>query len=205
VTLSLSLKELERAVEAGLSWLSNLQRQSGEYDESGEDLAGYYKSPLLFAECGQVTQGGRCLAFIREKFSIEGTELRSGEHKTSLVRMERNLANYMDGWVALGAWIFGDFKLAERLAIRLKRAQSEFHGGIETGPTEWAIRKRYDLATVASSGRAFLRIGHRDAAIAAGNFLCDALEHQEDMSAGLNLSFDSEWNCLETDDASERK
>jgi hypothetical protein len=204
MTSALSLNVLEQAVDSGLCWLSRLQQESGEYRECGHDLAGYYKSPLLFAECGQITLGARCLSFIRRHFLAENGELRFGDRKTSLIRMERNLANYMDGWVALGAWIFGDYELAERLAKRLMSAQSGKNGGVETGPTQWAIRERYDLATAASCGRAFLRAGHRDAALAAGEFLCSALEHQEDISAGLNLSFDSSWNRLKAEDPSER-
>jgi len=118
--------------------------------------------------------------------------------------MERNLANYMDGWVAIGSWLLCDYGFADRVAQRLGSQQDEATGGILTGPRKWAGRRRYDLATAASCGRAFLLTGRREAALRAAGFLVGALEHQTDRATGLDLCFDSKWNPLDAPDPSER-
>jgi hypothetical protein len=118
--------------------------------------------------------------------------------------MAQNLANYMDGWVAIGAWLQQDFDLGERVCSRLTQAQSERHGGILTGPAQWSGPPRYDLATAASCGRALLVCGRRDAAHAAGDFLADALTHQRDRARRLDLVFDVHWQALDPPEANAR-
>lgn len=90
------------SVDRGANWLGSLQKQDGEFHGCGSDLAGYYKALLMFAICGRMGAGGRCLSYVKEKFSSHSGELSSGTQKTSLTRMQRNLAHYMDGWVAIG-------------------------------------------------------------------------------------------------------
>jgi hypothetical protein len=118
--------------------------------------------------------------------------------------MEANLANYMDGWIAIGAWLLWDYELAEEVCRRLEAQQTPKHGGILTGPIKWAGRARYDLSTAASCGRAFLFTGHRAAATAAADFIVAALSHQSNPSRWLDLCFDEEWNRLEAPDPSEQ-
>lgn len=196
-------QRLNVAVARGVAWLVSRQLPDGEFEGCGKDLAGYYKSLLAFEICGRLDAGGRCLSYVRDNFVHEDGTLSSGLEKTSLTRMQRNLANYMDGWVAIGAWQLGDLQLAERIVTQLVHHQCESHGGIETGPARWALRQRYDLATAASCGRAFLMTGHRSPALDAAEFLAKALEHQRDPEHGLDLCFDAEWHPLDAEDPSE--
>src|SRR5207249_1134245 len=78
------------------------------------------------------------------------------------------------------------------------------HGGVLTGPERWAGQPRYDLATAASSGRAFLLAGYRDAALATAEFINGALQHQRDPSTGLDLSFGGHWEVIAPSDGSDR-
>jgi hypothetical protein len=192
------------SAERGIWWLRSRQRPSGEFAGCADDLAGYYQAILAFGAAGRSIPAGRCCRYVTEHFLTSTGELASGDRKTGVVRLEHNLANYMNGWVAVGAWSQDAFELAERVVRRLEGAQSARHGGVLTGPANWSGRPRYDLATTASCGRAFLITGHRDAAMAAGRFLTEALLKQRDPERWLDLSFEDRWTPVDAVDPAER-
>jgi hypothetical protein len=195
---------LRRSVELGIGWVEAQVQPDGSFVGSEHDLAGYYKSILALAVCGRLESAARSRRFLRTHLRGPDGELSSGGAKTGIERMARNLANYMDGWVVIGAWMLEDFEFADEVARRLVEAQNESHGGILTGPERWAGLPRYDLATAASCGRAFLFCGRRDAACAAGEFLVEALDHQVAPDQRLDLVFDAGWRVVDTPDQSER-
>jgi hypothetical protein len=199
------VSQLRGSVERGIAWVEGQAAEDGSFRGAKQELSAYYKSLLAFATCGRIEAGARSLVQLHAGLLGPGAELFSdgGTAKTSITRMGRNLANYMDGWVALGAWLLHDFGLAEQICQRLGRDQSNVQGGILTGPQRWSGRPRYDLATAASCGRAFLVVGHRDRALRVGAFLIGALEHQHEFETGLDLSFDENFNPVKTPDPSE--
>lgn len=195
---------LRTAVKRGVDWLESQQQPDGSLTGSEDDLAGYYKTLLAFAVCGRLEAAARCRTRLRTHLLGADGELSSGAEKTGIARMARNLANYMDGWVAIGAWLLEDFELADILARHLAETQSAAHGGVLTGPERWAGTARYDLATAASCGRAFLICGMREQAQAAGEFLVEALNHQATPQDGLDLAFNASWERLDAPDTDER-
>ncbi len=184
--------------------MSAALRDDGGFEHSSFDLASYYKSLALFAVAGLWDQGARCLKFIRENLVNEKNQLCHDGRKTELARMQRNLANCMDGWIAIGSWMLGDYRFSEMICRNLAMQQNSLTGGVKTGPEVYSARERYDLATAASCGRAFLLTGNRGASLKAAEFMCEALERQSDLLTGLDLSFDRNWRCLRQDDISER-
>jgi len=197
--------QLRESVKRGIAWVEGQAAEDGSFRGARQELSAYYKSLLAFATCGRIEAGMRSLSHVHGCLVGPGGELSSegGTAKTSITRMGRNLANYMDGWVALGAWFLHDWELAERICQRLGQDQSDVHGGILTGPQRWSGPPRYDLATAASCGRAFLIVGHRDRALQAGAFLLGALDHQHEFETGLDLSFDENFKPVATPDPSE--
>jgi len=184
--------------DRGIRWLEGRALPDGSFGGAALELSAYYKSLLAFALCGRIEAGTRSLGYLRAHLVGADGALSSegGTKKTANDRMAANLANYMDGWVAIGAWQMGDYELADRICVRLHGDQSDTHGGILTGPERWSGPPRYDLATTASCGRAFLIAGHRDQAVRAGEFLVQALSRQHDPSTGLDVSFDDQWRPL---------
>jgi hypothetical protein len=130
------------SAERGIWWLRSRQRRDGEFAGCADDLAGYYKAILAFSATGRSIPAGRCCRYVTEHFLTSTGELASGDRKTGVVRFERNLANYMNGWVAAGAWSLEAFELAERVVCGLERAQSTRHGGVLTGPAKWSAQIR---------------------------------------------------------------
>jgi hypothetical protein len=196
-------KRCAKAVASGTDWLVEQYDSDGAVSGFADDVAAYYKTLLTFAVCGRIADGQRILRHVRSRLVTAEGDLGVGDTKTTLARMQRNLANYMDGWIVIGAWLHGDYALAECISAQLQRFQSEMHGGVQTGPLKWAVRARYDLATAASCGRAFLLTGHRSAAIAAADFLVEALKHQSQRGV-LLLSYDDQWTPVPPEDDSER-
>ena len=195
---------LQLSVKQGVDWLTRWQKPNGEFKGCGKELAGYYKALYMFAVCGRLESGIRCLRYVKENLQNNKGELCSGQSKTSFPRLQRNLANYMDGWVAIGSWLLGDYGFANRLSLVLKSQQNNSHGGVATGPKKWSGRPRYDIATAASCGRAFFITGQHNAASAAADFLVEALKHQSDLKQGMDLCFDEKWMRLDAPDPSER-
>lgn len=198
------LRELKSATKRGANWVAQRQEQNGEFRSCAKELAAYYKALLLFAFCGLHSPGIRCLNYVKQNLLNNEDELCSGTLKTSFLRMQRNLANYMDGWVAIGSWFLGDYEFANRISLLLRNQQNAVHGGVLTGPEKWAGKPRYDLATTASCGRAFFFTGHHDAALKAADFLKEALKHQSDLKLGLDLSFDDHWRRVDAQGPQER-
>lgn len=190
-------------IQRGSDWLVRRQKPDGGFRYAGNELGAYYKSLLLFAGGGWLEPAVVCLRYIKKDLQNKNGELCSGSSKTGFPRMQRNLANYMDGWVAIGAWLLGDYEFADLICLRLTEQQCESHGGVSTGLAKWSGRLRYDLATAASCGRSFLITGHRDAAFASADFLAEALRHQRDLTRGLHLSFDFQWNRIASPTPSE--
>lgn len=200
-----AIDAMQAVVATGIGWLERQLDSSGRFIKAERELSAYYKSLLAFAVCGRIEAGAKSLRRVREDLNDNGAlASNGGKSKSAIVRMARNLANYMDGWVAIGAWLLGDYGLAEAICTRLERDQNPRHGGILTGPANWSGAERYDLSTAASCGRAFLIAGHRGSAVAAGDFLISALSHQHDSSTGLDLSFDRDWNVMPAPNADER-
>lgn len=197
-------RELQSATKRGVSWVAQRQEQNGEFNGCAKELVAYYKVLLLFAFCGLHDPGVRCLNYVKQNLLNNKGELCTGNLKTTFLRMQRNLANYMDGWVAIGSWFLGDYEFANSISLLLKSQQSAYHGGVLTGPEKWAGRPRYDLATTASCGRAFFFTGHHDAALKAADFLKEALKHQSDLKLELDLCFDDRWNRVDAPDPQER-
>ena len=195
---------LKNSVKSGGEWLVRKQELDGSFKNCPFELCAYYKAPLMFSSCGIIVPGIRSLTYIKKNLQNEKGELCSGLEKTKYSRMQRNLANYMDGWVAIGSWRLGDYKFSESIVLKLKSQQYSVHGGIATGPEKWSGDLRFDLATAASCGRAFLLSGHRKEAFAAGDFLVEALNHQFNLNSGLNLCFDQNWTSMDYPDQSER-
>lgn len=196
--------KLTGSIERGSRWLSAAVRDDGSFEHCCFDLASYYKSLLMFAVAGLGDHGTRCLNFIKGNMVNQKNQLCHDCRKTELARLQRNLANYMDAWIAIGSWLLGDYRFSEMICRNLVKQQNSLTGGIKTGPAVYAMGERYDLATAASCGRAFLLTGNRGASLKTAEFMCEALERQSDLLTGLDLSFDRNWRCMRPDDISER-
>lgn len=195
------------AVLRGTEWLISQQNADGSFSDCGDELVSTYKAPLAFAVSGHTEAGVRCLQYIKaHNLNVEG-ELSSsgGALKTTFLNNQRNFANYMDGWVAIGAWLLSEFGFAARICERLLPQQA-VHGGILSGPKKWSGTPRYDVLTNASLGRAFLHAGMRDEAQSVADFLTQVVapEHQRAPEEGFDMSFDAEWNHVEPSDPKDR-
>ena len=200
--------ELKHGMQSGVSWLAARLASDGSFIGCEAELVAHYKAPLAFAVTGQVAEGVSCLTYIRHHLRSPSGELASGDGtiKTAFERNQRNFANYMDGWVAIGAWLLGEFGFAQEIVERLAQDQSPHHGGIPTGPAKWAGSKRYDILTNASACRAFLSTGRLENAERCAQFLCAVVrpEHQRDAETVLDMSFSETWDHVEPPMAEER-
>lgn len=197
-------ERLKDSISRGVSWTLSHQQSNGEFKDCGRELFAYYKALPMFAFCGYLEAGSRCLGYIRDNLRDENGELCSGDIKTSLGRIQRNLPNYMDGWVVIGAWHLEYYDFAQSIMAIGKKQQSKTIGAISTGPKKWAGEERFDIATAASYGRAYLISGLREQAFDNANFLVAALNKQNDINEGLYLCFDRDFRPLEAPDPAER-
>jgi hypothetical protein len=189
------------SVKLGAEWLVNKQNENGSFVGCADDLLSSYKVPLAFSLAGTIDRGVRCLRRIKSENVNKEGELSSGRGtiKTAFANNQRNFANYMDGWVAIGAWRLGDYDFAEGICERLVLRQAS-HGGVLTGPQKWSGAARYDILTTASCGRAFLLTGRRSEALKAASFLSDAIigKHQRNSGVSLDMSFDESWDPVDS-------
>lgn len=195
------------AVSRGTEWLVRRQDADGSFAGCGGELVAAYKAPLAFACAGSTEAGVRCLQYIKTHNVNHEGELSSGDGslKTAFPGNQRNFANYMDGWVAIGAWLLEDFEFARSICARLAPLRAT-HGGLPTGPAKWSGIARYDILTNASLGRAFLHTGMLDEARSVADFLCEVVApaHQRTPDAALDMSFDASWNHVDPEDPGDR-
>lgn len=197
-----------KAIALGTTWLTSHQLAAGSFADGGDELVSTYKAPLAFALAGQTEAGVKCLQYIKTHNLNGDGELASGDgsHKTGFASNQRNFANYMDGWVAIGAWLLGDYGFAARLSTRLLPQQAA-HGGFPTGPEKWSGKTRYDILTNASIGRAMLLAGLPTAADKVADFLVQVVApaHQAHLPQAFDMSFDANWNPVVPDDPADRR
>lgn len=198
---------IQWAVALGGGWVSSHQGRGGGFLGCEGELRAHYKAPLMFAAAGRIAEASRCVAHIRGSLQNEEGELSSagGGVKSEFSRFARNFANYMDGWVAIGAWMVGEYGFADQICSRLLETRSRSHGAIPTGPEKWVGRLRYDVLTNASIGRACLITGHRSEALELADFLTEVVAgRQPAPERELLMSFDDGWTPMEPRDPSER-
>lgn len=201
-------EKLKASVIKGAEWVVQHQKEDGELADCGKELVAYYKMVQMAAVTGQIRPGIRCLQYIKNNLVNSYGELCSGDGtiKTYFEHFQLNYANYIDGWVAIGSWLLGDYASANQICNNLIAQQCPNHGGIPTGPEKWVGLQRYDVLTNASSGRAFLLCGKHDAALRIADFLTEMThqKHQRDRATGLDMSFDTEWNHVESPSEDDR-
>jgi hypothetical protein len=197
--------EAQTVVNRGIAWLIERENADGSFAECGSELVSSYKALLAFAKAGKVEEGIRCLRYIQKNNVNADGELSSGDGsiKTNFPGNQRNFANYMDGWVAIGSWLLGDYKFATTICDGLIKQQAS-HGGVLTGPKKWCGQPRYDILTAASCGRAFLITGKLKEAIKVADFISDVLKRQRTPDKSLDMSFDENWKHVETPSAEDR-
>lgn len=201
------IERANKAICRGREWLSRHQNPDGSFADCGSELVSTYKAPLAFAKIGSTAAGVRCLNYIKSH-NLTGTgELASadGQVKTGFPGNQRNFANYMDGWVSIGAWLLGDLGFAQEICLRLAKLRSG-HGGVPTGPEKWSGAIRYDILTNASVGRAFLCTGMQDEAHSVADFLCHVIDAKNQLHPDreLTMSFDDSWKRVEAPDPADR-
>ncbi len=201
-------KKLQESVVKGTEWVVQYQKEDGELDDCGKELVAYYKMVQMAALTGQIQSGIHCLQYIKRNMVNANGELCSGDGtiKTYFSHFQPNYANYMDGWIAIGSWLLGDYAFANSICENLIKQRCPKHGGIPTGPEKWSGRLRYDVLTNASAGRAFLLCGKHDEALHIADFLIEVTcyKHQRDRATGLDMSFDANWNHVEPPSESDR-
>lgn len=199
---------IRNAIAHGCGWVAKHQEKGGGFAACADELRAHYKAPLMFVGAGHIEEGLRCISHIRRKLRNAQGELcsRGGDVKSGFARFARNFANYMDGWVAIGAWLLGEYGFADEICARLLETRSPSNNAVPTGPEKWVGALRYDVLTNASIGRAFLITGRRDEALAIADFLSELVgdQHQRDLDSELQMTFDNDWRPVEPLDSSER-
>lgn len=201
-------KKLQESVVKGVEWVVRYQKRDGELDDCGKELVAYYKMVQMAAVTGQIQPGIRCLRYIKRNMVNANGELCSGDGtiKTHFSHLQPNYANYMDGWIAIGSWLLGDYAFANLICENLIKQRCPEYGRITTGPEKWSGCPRYDVLTNASAGRAFMLCGKYSDALRIADFLTEVTrnEHQRDRATGLDMSFDANWNHVEPPTESDR-
>lgn len=161
-----------------------------------DDLACYYKSPLLFYLSAKPELAHQALTYIKTHFLRDNGDFTTqGNLKSANGALVEYWA-YMNGWIAITAQRMGRFDVAYPAYEYLKTFYHPQLGGFTTHQPSETEPNGVDVLTTAHLGLTALYFGDLEKGKTAGNLLQRFLDIQPDLQAGFYLRMDDGGNLL---------
>lgn len=175
------LDSFQAASDRTVAWLLAQQRDDGSLGDQRDDVAFYYKVPLLLLLSGHQRACYRMLDFVADRFQEPHGGFSSTIERKTIDPVLTEYDAYIDGWLAMAAQRAGRFDLARPAWAHLRRYSHPGLGGFCLGG-----RYRGDgqdvieLLSTAHLGLVALYCGELPLALAAGHCLRRFWERQPD-------------------------
>lgn len=168
------------------SWLEN-----GQYSEVLEDIAFYYKHPLMWDLLGEKAKANLVLNHIQAHYFREDGDFfpKEGSTKKSKNEAYQEFYTYTNGWIVRAAQQCGRADIASPGLAYLSTFFDARTGGFYTHLP--GVDGITDVITTAHLGLIHLEGKKLSKACAAGDYLVQTLTEQPDLAAGFYLRRDA--------------
>lgn len=185
-----NLQKYEDSAEKAVNWLRSRLNKDGSYNANSNDLAMYYKSPLLFYIFGKTEAANRILNYIKNNFMRENGDFTTeGDTKSENAALSEYWG-YINGWIAIASQKIGRFDIAYRASQYLQLFYHPEQGGFTTTQPYGTGDNVVDVLTTAHLGLLNLYFGNLEKAKQAGNLLHKFISIQPDINQGIYLRLD---------------
>jgi hypothetical protein len=174
-----------------VTFLESKVQQDGSYGVDAKDLACYFKSPMMFVAAKKPKTASFILTHIKKQFMQADGDFRTQDN------LKSSNPAYIEYWPYTNGWIVRAAHLLEMNEI--VQPGYEYLTQYSLGPAGILTNKvseTSDVLCVAHCGLINLEMDKLDIAIAAGNYLCEAIQKQPDLSQGFYLRFNKEKNVI---------
>lgn len=195
----LSAKLLQSASKV-VQYLEKQLQEDGSYGDQATDLSCYYKSPMLFIMAGKSDIARRLLNHIQGAFMQSNGDFKTNAESKSIKPEYTYFWSYMNGWMIRAAQRLDMQKMTDAAYAYFKQYHLPDGGFLTHNITDNPAFT--DILTGAHHGLVHLEMGNRELAMAAGDYLCEAIRFQPDIQKGFYLTFDKQGKPIKDYDAS---
>ena|SRR3990167_1049834 len=162
----------------------------GSYGKATNDIACYFKSPMMWIAAGEPDIARKILAYIKNTFMLPNGDF-GDDAETKSIKPE-----YIEYWSYMNGWILRAANKLEMPEISQPASQylDQYHIGTNSGFVTANIgndSKVSDVLTASHHGLINLESGNLETALSAGNYLCGAINNQPAIEHGFYLRIDS--------------
>jgi len=181
-----------------VAFLESKLLKDGSYEEA-EDLACYFKSPMMFIAANKQETASLVLTHIKKQFMQTNGDFKTQDNLKSVNSAYIEYWPYTNGWIVRAA---NQLKMQEivKPGYQYLTQYSDSSGRFLTNPEA----KMTDVLSIAHYGLINLEMDKLDVATAAGDYLCEAIDNQPELSKGFYLRLDKNKNII-TDFPEEKK
>lgn len=183
-------EKIKQSANKALAFFEKKLEENGSYGSAITDLSCYYKSPMMFISAGKPEVSEKVLSYIASKFMAENGDFRTSENLKSIKPEYVEYWSYINGWILRAANELKISRVSQPVQTYLKSYAVGKEGGFFTNNTINSTDVT-DILTTAHHGLINLEVGNLDVAIAAGNYLCNAINQQPDIQKGFYLRFNT--------------
>lgn len=172
-----------------LKFFEMLLERNGSYGENANDLACYFKSPMLFIAARKFAIAKKILDHIKASYMRKDGDFNTSEKMKSYRPEYTEYWAYCNGWILRAAYQLGVTSIS-RPAYKYIM---QYYAGSDKGFLTKNIHNQStatDVFTTAHLGLINLEMDQMEFAIAAGNYLCSAFNMQSSVTDGFYLRFD---------------
>ena len=191
-------EQLSVSVNRALSFFLTSLSDDGVYTSAPEDIAVYYKHPMMYWLAGNILKADRIMSHIKITYLQSSGDFfpkNTEEDVKSLNRAYQEFYAYTNGWVVRAAYQLERKDIAASALPYLLRYQDNATGGFYTHN----IKNQdgvTDVITTAHIGLVSLEAGYKNEAIRAGDYLCETLRLQPNLARGFYLRRGAYGECV---------
>jgi len=168
-------------------WVYSKIDDSGTFGDEGNEIAAYYKAPTLFLLHGKQSTSHRLLDTIKNRFFFKDGDFRTSDELKSANPVFIEFYPYTNAWIVMAAQRLGRFEISIPGYDYLRKYFSKENSSFRTNLHDEESNSKCDILTAAHLGLASLYCGELTLARAAGTYLTEVFQKQEDLSQAFYL------------------
>lgn len=177
-----------------VSFLESKLQADGSYADA-KDLACYFKSPMMFIAADKPQAALKVLKHIKNAFMSVDGDFKTTDKVKSANGAYAEYWAYTNGWIVRAANRLGQTDVSSPGFEYLKKFKLSRNLGFLTNHQD-SKSVDTDVLTAAHHGLINLEMNNLDAAIAAGNYLCEALSRQPELKKGFYLRINNKGEVI---------
>jgi hypothetical protein len=187
--------KLSTSVAQTISFFESQLNNDGSYDKIIQDIACYFKSPMLFLAANKLEKASLLLNYIKNNFMLSNGDFCTNNKIKSINPAYNEYWSYTNGWILRAAIKLNFTDIIKKSSEYLDLYHVKGRGFLTNCISE--NTETIDVLTVAHHGLVNLELDNLDTAILAGDYLFNIFDLQQDnINDGFFLRINKNGNLL---------